>query len=220
MNTILCIEDNLQTQMYNTTLLEGKGFTVKSAMSLAEAREAVKESPSLIILDIHLPDGNGLDFLRELRKTSAVPVIALTNNSKEEDIIKGLENGCDDYVPKPYTFNLLYARIEALLRRTTQLPDIISTGAIRIDVASKRAYVNGEDMGLKTKEFSLLEQFVQNPGKIMTAEFLYKKVWGQNILADDGTLKTTISRLRTKLSETGYAIVATRGEGYCLEKDG
>jgi DNA-binding response OmpR family regulator len=125
--TVLCVEDNPQVQMLNKPLLEAKGFAVELAMTLAEAREAVGRSmPDVIILDMRLPDGSGLDFLRELRKTSAVPVIALTVKKEDADIIEGMESGCDDYVPKPYSFPVLYTRIEGLLRRACQRSIVLS----------------------------------------------------------------------------------------------
>jgi DNA-binding response OmpR family regulator len=149
---ILCVEDNIKVQEFNQPLLEAKGFTVKAAMTLYEAREAIKrEMPGLIILDIHLPDGNGLDFLREIRETSNIPVIALTNNKQEQDIETGFASGCDDYMTKPYTFPVLYARIEGLLRRVSKVPDVLVKGSLTLNVLAGLAFLNGEDLHLQKK---------------------------------------------------------------------
>ena len=217
---ILCVEDNLQVQLFNQSLLEAKGFTVKPAMSLAQAREICAAAmPGLIILDIHLPDGNGLDFLRELRQTSHVPVIALTKDSEEEDLVAGLASGCDDYVTKPYAFPVLYARIEAVLRRTSSLPESIEKGALKLDVTAGQALLHGKDMLLTQKDFALLLLFAQNEGRTVSAEALYEKLWKAPLAGNINALKNAVSRLRAKLGGSGYAIVTRRGEGYLFERE-
>jgi len=215
-NVILCVEDNVQTQMFNKPLLESKGFAVRQAMTLAAAREALKENPCLIILDIHLPDGNGLDFLQELRKTSTIPVIALTNDSKEEDIVKGLESGCDDYVPKPYSFKLLFARIEALLRRSSFLTLI--SGSLALDMLSRSAKLDGADLELTAREFDLLLLLMQNMGKTLDAEFIYGKIWRQPMGDDKNAVRVALSRFRKKIIPAGYDVQTLRGKGYVFDK--
>ena len=218
---ILCVEDNLQVQLFNKPLLEAKGFTVKLALTLAAAGEIIgRETPDLIILDVHLPDGNGLDFLRQLRKTSTVPVLALTNDDQEKDIVLGFESGCDDYVAKPYTFPVLYARIEALLRRAATNAETLIKGGLTLDKASNRAYLNGNDLPLKPKEFALLQTLAQNEGTIMSAVQLYERIWKAPLGDDKRTLQTHISSLRKKLEteDFGYTISTVYGAGYCFEK--
>lgn len=217
---ILCVEDNMQVQLFNKQLLEAKGFTVRLAMTLAEARETVaREMPGLIILDIHLPDGNGLDFLRELRKTSTVPIIALTNDNEDKDLVTGFASGCDDYVPKPYTFPVLYARIEALLRRAGYAENILK-GNLTLDVSSGKTFLSGADMLLKPKEFALLQTLAQNENITVSAERLYEKVWKAPIGSDKRSLQKQISTLRAKLADggCGYTISSVYGEGYRFEK--
>jgi DNA-binding response OmpR family regulator len=235
---ILCVEDNLAVQMINKEHLEGEGYTVICAMTLYEAREAMKtlnsqlstlHSPlstlNLIILDIHLPDGNGLDFLRELRKTSDIPVIALTNNKTEEDIITGLSSGCDDYIPKPYTVPILCARVDALLRRAERVPEKItlhsklSTHHLTLDLVAVQAFVNGTDILLSPKEFSLLLMFVQNENTVMSAEHIYEKVWKAPLTDNKNALEAAISSLRTKIKPSEYTIVTRRGQGYTFEQN-
>jgi DNA-binding response OmpR family regulator len=217
---ILCVEDNLRVQMFNKPLLEAKGFKVILAMTLSAAREAMrKETPSLVILDIHLPDGNGLDFLRELRKTSAIPVVALTNDNDEKDLVAGLSGGCDDYVTKPYAFPVLHARIEALLRRAEQIPERIVKGALALNVTAGAASLSGMDLCLSPKEFALLLVFVQNAETFMSAEALYERVWKAPMAGDNQALKSTIGRLREKISGCGFCIAWSRGEGYSFERE-
>ena len=177
------------------------------------------EQPRAIVLDIQLPDGNGLDFLREIRKTSNVPVLMLTAMGTPEDIVKGLEAGGDDYLPKPYGLSIFLTRVEALLRRASIIPDKLMHGAIAIDTASFRAYINGVDMGLQQKEFALLQLFMQHPEKPLSAEHLYVKVWGQPMNGDSNAIKRAISGLRAKLVGSGCTIVASRGEGYQFERE-
>ncbi|MDR1705999.1 MAG: response regulator transcription factor [Clostridiales bacterium] len=217
--TILCVEDNLRVQEYNKKLLEAKGFDVKSAMNLSSARaELALTMPDLIILDIHLPDGNGLNFLRVLRKASNIPVIALTNDKEESDIVTGFANGCDDYLPKPYTFPVLYAHVVALLRRAANVPDIVAKGSLSLDVMAGRAVLCGEDLLLTQKEFAVLLLLTQNEGKTLTAEYIYEKIWKQPSLAGSTALKNVVSRLRKKLGDS-YSISNDRvDDAYVLEK--
>ena len=220
---ILCVEDNPAVQMMNKPLLESKGYMVKMATTIAEAWDAVsKAMPDLIILDIRLPDGNGLDFLREIRKTSAVPVIALTNSKEERDIVEGLARGCDDYIPKPYSLPILGARIDALIRRAEHVPDTVTKGALTLKVNYNKAFVNDKDIGLSPNiEFSLLNYFFKNENKTLTPELLYQEVWGQPMAGNDRALITAVSEVRKKLeaSCSGFTVRTVRGKGYCFETE-
>ncbi|MCL2170231.1 MAG: response regulator transcription factor [Defluviitaleaceae bacterium] len=224
MKNILLIEDNEAIQEINKDLLEELGgYTVRLAMDLEEARQSVADMlPDLIVLDIMLPDGSGLDFLAELRNEMNIniPVLLLTALSETSDELRGINAGGDDYMAKPYDNNLLLARIQRLLQRASQMPRTLSIGRVKIDTASKKAYVNGADMMLSTKELSLLEQFIQHPEKMMSAESLYEKVWGQKMMEDTNALKTAIYRLRAKLLEfdSGYTIAFSKGDGYYFEQ--
>jgi len=216
---LMLVEDEVLVQANNKKILERRGYVIRQAFSLAEAKTLIEEEmPSAIILDIQLPDGSGLDFLQELRKISNVPVLMLTAMGTTEDIVRGLEAGGDDYLPKPYDLSVFLMRVEALLRRASIMPDTLTIGPITIDTASSRAYINGEDIGLQPIELSLLRQFIQNPDKNIGAEYLYEKAWGQKMIGDDNALKVAVSKLRTKLTDSGYTIVASRGEGYRLEQ--
>lgn len=217
---LLLVEDELVVQANNKKILERHGYTIKQAFTLAEAKALVeKEPPTAIVLDVQLPDGLGVDFLRELRKTSKIPVLFLTALGTPIDMIKGFEAGGDDYLPKPYDITVFLMRIEALLRRALMIPETVILDSIKIDVQANKAYVNGEDIFLQPKEFSLLLQFMQKPEQILTAEYLYEKAWGQEIMDQHSVLKVTISKLRAKLLDSGYTIVTSRGEGYCFERE-
>jgi len=220
MESLLLVEDEPLVQANNRKILQRRGYIIHQAFTLAEARAIItQEHPRAIVLDIMLPDGSGLDFLRELRRTSNVPVLMLTAMGTPQDIIRGLEAGGDDYLTKPYDLSVFLMRVEALLRRSSIVPDTLEIGPLRLDPSSGKAFLNGEDLMLPQKEYSLLQQFVQHPEKILSAEYLYEKVWGQEKLDEDKSLKVTISKLRAKLSGSGYAITASRGEGYYLERE-
>jgi DNA-binding response OmpR family regulator len=212
--------------MFNKPLLEDKGYRVETAMTLAQARKAIAtEIPSLIVLDIHLPDGNGLDFLRELRtgkaEFSAIAVTALTDNTAEQDIVTGLTSGCDDYMPKPYTFAILNARIEALLRRTARAQAVgrLEAGPITLNLIAKRAYLDGEDMNLQPKEYAILMTLLQSEGKPVSAERLYEAAWGLQMVENAGAVQFQVSNLRKKLEGSGYTIPNKTKEGYTFEKE-
>ena len=218
---LLLVEDDPMIQLNNKRLLERRGYPLKQAFNLAEAREIIaEEPPRAIILDVMLPDGNGVEFLGELRETSNVPVLMLTALGTKEDILRGLSAGGDNYLTKPYDRSVFLSHVEALIRRSETLPEMLVMGAIKLEPASGRAFVNGDDILLTQKEFALLQQFVQHPNKLLMAEYLYEKVWGQEMLPDDTSrisVKNTISKIRKKISESGYTITSEYGEGYMLE---
>ena len=216
---LLMIEDEPIIQANNKKLLERRGFRVRQAYTLKEANEIIEEElPKCITLDLQMPDGDGLDFLAELRKKSNVPVLILTSRGTHGDIIKGLEAGGDDYLPKPYDLQVFLARLTTLMRRASLVPESITIGPITLDIVSSRAFLNGEDLRLQQKEFALLQIFAQRPGQVINPEFLFEKVWGWRSLDPGGSLKVTISKLRTHLQKSGFTITAAKGEGYYLEK--
>jgi len=217
---LLLIEDEPLVQANNKRILQRRGYTLRQAFSLAEARELIgRELPRAIVLDIQLPDGDGLEFLQELRKKSNVPVLMLTAMGTTQDIIRGLEAGGDDYLTKPYDLSVFLMRVEALLRRASLVPDTLEIGPLKLDPASGRAFIDGTNVTLSQKEYSLLSQFVQHPNMILSAEYLYEKVWGQEMFEDDNSLKVAVSKLRSKLADSGYTITSSRGEGYYIERE-
>ncbi|MCL2066474.1 MAG: response regulator transcription factor [Treponema sp.] len=220
--TILLVEDNEQILRGNERMLKRRGYTVATALTLAEARFCIeKQIPDAIVLDIMLPDGSGLDFLRELRiennKLSDIPVLLLTGLTTPEDVIRGLSEGGDDYLAKPYDFGVLLARIEALLRRAAQIPKTLTKGALQLDIVANRAFLDGNDMLLSPKEFALLLLMVQNEGRALSAASLFQAIW-KLPQADNSAVKTTVSRLRGKLGDR-FTIDNDRTEsGYVLKQ--
>ncbi len=216
---LLLIEDNPRIQLANKDMLEMLGYEVAIAMNLAEARACLlAKTPDVAVLDIMLPDGSGLDFLRELRQSADLPVLMLTALGTTEDTVRGLSLGADDYLAKPYAYPVLAARVDALLRRATKVPECINKGGLGLDVTAGVAVFDGTDLLLSQKEFALLLIFVQNEERFISAEYLYEKVWKQPMAGNSNTLKTTINRLRDKIKSCGYRIEWSRGEGYCFER--
>lgn len=220
MKRILLVEDNEQIMKGNERMLKRRGYEVVTALTLAQASKAIEiQMPDLFVLDIMLPDGSGLDFMQELRKYSQVPVLLLTGLTTPEDIVRGLTAGGDDYLPKPYDFGVLLARVEALLRRAQQVPECIHKGRLCLDVTANVATLDGVDLLLSQKEFALLLIFVQNEERFISAQYLYEKVWKQPMAGDGNALKSALKRLRAKLEGSGYCIALSKGEGYQFERE-
>lgn len=212
---LLLIEDNKKVQAFNVELLQEEGFAVETALTLAAARTCLsRQMPDAIILDIGMPDGNGLDFLKELRQTTNVPVLMLTGYGENSDVVKGFDSGCDDYLSKPYTFEVLHARLKRLLQRVEQVPKTVTKGSLTLKLTPREAYISGKDLLLTPKDFTLLQFFIQNENRLMNAEYIYENVWGHSMEGDSRALGNAISRLRKKLTGCGYTITADYGNGY------
>ncbi|MDR0999974.1 MAG: response regulator transcription factor [Clostridiales bacterium] len=217
--TILLVEDNLRVQINNKEVLERHGYSVLLAMSLAEARAMIRDRPlDAVVLDIALPDGNGLDFLEELRSTSEVPVLVLTADQTPERSSESLDAGSDDFLRKPYAIKELRARVDALIRRAARVPETVVKGLLKLNIVAGQAFYGGEDLLLTQKEFSLLLLLVQNENKTVGAEYLYKKAWKAPIGDDKNSLQKVVSRLRRKIEPAGYNISVARGKGYVFER--
>lgn len=217
---LLLIEDNQRIQLANRDMLTLLGYDVAIALNLAEARERLSENPpDAIVLDIMLPDGSGLDFLSEIRQGSAVPVLMLTALGTADDTVKGLSTGADDYLAKPYDYQVLAARIEALLRRAGRVPETLQKGDLTFNVLPGQAYLLGEDMLLTKREFSCLLLLAQNENIPLTPERIYEAVWQMPLAENTQALRTVIARLRSKLPGSGYAIIAQRKAGYIFRKE-
>ena len=215
--TILLIEDNPAVLKANHKLFTMHNYHVLTAQNLAEAQTHIQASqPDLLVLDILLPDGSGLDFCRDLRRTMSVPVLFLTALGTKSMVVKGLRTGGDDYLTKPYHMQELLARAETLLRRAAP-QTIIERGPLCLDITAMRAFVNGEDAMLTPREFSVLHLLVTNEGNELSPERIYRSAWGQNATSDTRAVRTQISRLRTKLKmneHVTFSICAERGKGY------
>ncbi|MDO4721488.1 MAG: response regulator transcription factor [Peptostreptococcaceae bacterium] len=222
MKTVLLVEDEQSILENNRRFFELEGWNVLTAETVAQARSRLTEqSPDVIVLDIMLPDGNGLDLLRELRREGCtIPVIMLTAWGKPSDIALGLKSGANDYMSKPFTYEVLKARVEAMIRNVEQMPESIVKGKISLKPIAMTASIGGKDMLLTQKEFLLLLLFVQNDDRLLSAEYIYEKVWDMPLLNNKNALKKHITKIRKKLleEESGYTITSEYGEGYRLER--
>jgi DNA-binding response OmpR family regulator len=219
MKTILCVEDELSVLANNHTVLSQAGYIVLTAENLCQAREHLAQNPDAIVLDIMLPDGNGMDFLQELRaQANHTPVIMLTAWNKNADIARGLAAGANDYLGKPFEYGVLLARLEAMFRNVERVPEVIEKPPLKLDIMAGQAFLNGTDMLLTQKEFALLLLFVQNEGRPMSAEYLYEKVWRQEIQGGKSALKNTVYRLRKKLEANRFDIQFSRHSGYTFTR--
>jgi len=227
---ILLVEDNEQIMDGNSRMLERHGYQTISALTLEGARaltfayaraQTGGRTPDAIVLDIMLPDGNGLDFMRELREVekSGVPVLLLTGLATKEDILLGLKSGGDDYLAKPYDFDELLARVEALLRRAERVPEVITIGRLSLDVTAGVAGLDGLDLLLTQKEFALLLVFAQNEGRFTDGAYLYEKVWKAPMAGNSGVVRKTVSALRGKIKGSGWAITWAKGKGYFFGRE-
>ncbi len=218
---VFMIEDDLSMRELNERTLARRGVNTICAETLAEARRMLHEPFDLVLLDILLPDGNGIDFVPEIRAVTAAPILMLTSKREDEDIVKGLLGGGDGYMTKPFRNEELYARIVALLRLVEMARgNEIKKGKLSLDTVANRATLSGEDMQLAPKEFAVLLLLVQNEGKTFTAERLYESVWKLPMASDDHSLRNVIYRLRKRLEagNADYSVAMYRGEGYRFER--
>ena len=202
------------------------GYTVKVAHAVLDARDIVDETlPDLVVLDWMLPDKSGIDFARELRRderTRDLPILMLTARAAEDDKVRGLEVGADDYVTKPFSPKELVARIKALLRRAA--PDVseepLEVAGLRLEPASHRVTGDGLELKVGPTEFRLLRFFMARPERVMTRQALLDGVWGDHVFIEERTVDVHVRRLRLALEPSGHdALVETvRGGGYRLRK--
>lgn len=198
---ILVVEDETDVLSLNMEYLRGQGYEVLGAETLAKARALFWEyPPDLILLDVQMPDGSGFDFCTELRDTSTAPVIFLTSMGLDENIVHGIARGGDDYMVKPYSLEVLSARVMAQLRRN----NFANSGKIEIppltiNLQRGRVFLRGEEIYLSQKELQLLAYLASNAGREFSAGELYRAVWGEDPVSSSGAVKTHISNLRKKM---------------------
>ena len=219
--TILCVEDEPLVLLNNRLALEDNGYNVLTAATLSAAWTVIKkQSPDAIILDIMLPDGLGIDLLKKLREQgNQVPVMLLTAWGKPTDVARGLRAGANDYLSKPFEYEVLLARIETMFRNIEQVPERIKCGSLTLDPISGRAFLNGDDLMLTQKDFSLLLLLIQNVERTISTEYIYESVWGQKYFDGKRALENAVSRLRKSLFNSGFEIMAKRNKGYCLHSE-
>jgi two-component system alkaline phosphatase synthesis response regulator PhoP len=222
--TILVVDDEkdiIDLLSYN---LNKEGFTVITARNGREALLRVKQKPDLIILDVMMPEMDGLQVIQELKKEknmAAIPVILLTAKGSETDEIVGLEVGADDYIVKPIKIGKIVARVHAALRRQEQavhmaLPqiDVIKIKDLEINVSSYTAYLGKEKLILPKKEFETLVYLLRNQGRVLSRESILNAVWGENVHVVDRTVDVHIRKIREKLGEYAEYVETVPGVGY------
>lgn len=233
MDDILIVEDDRALSQGIRLGLEGEGRRFIQTSTLDQGERALEERPfSLVVLDLNLPDGSGLELLRRLRARSALPVLILTANDLELDQVTGLELGADDYVTKPFNPQELAARVRSQLRRYTLLGDVhaeerqglIVNGRLTYDPDRRELRADGEAVKLTATETKIVDLLMRNPGRIFPAEEIYRRVWdGEAAYACENTVMVHIRRIREKIElnpkEPDY-IKVVWGIGYKMEQHG
>ena len=221
MSTILLVEDNPHIIKINSELLKLRGYDVLQAETIAKAKDQLRwHNVDFIVLDIILPDGSGLDLCRELKAHLNIPILFLTALGENQDVVDGLRAGGDDYLAKPYDFEVLIARIEARLRSAADVHRYFLYCCLKIDTVSLTGYVKNVDIQLTQKEFSILLILAKNAERKVTQSELMREVWGEESDKENRALWTLISRLRKKLNSevSRLEISSLRGGGYLLEQ--
>lgn len=202
MTTVLIVEDEKEIRRFVRLALENEDLKVFDADTLQRGLiEAATRKPDLVILDLGLPDGNGTDFIRDLRQWSAIPVIVLSARSDEQDKIAALDAGADDYLTKPFGIGELLARVRVALRRHgSQQPEArIQFADVSVDFAARRVQRGGSEIHLTPIEFRLLSILLNNAGKVLTQRQLLSQVWGPNAVEHSHYLRIYMGHLRQKL---------------------
>ena len=223
-NTILVVDDEKNIVQLARLYLGNEGFRVEAAYDGAQALEKARAvRPDLIILDVMMPELDGLSVCRELRKTSNVPIIILTARGDDIDRVVGLELGADDYVTKPFNPRELVARVKAVLRRSQQqMPTeaVLEVDSLRLDADRREVTLDGEPITLRAKEFDLLSAFMRHAGIVLNRERLLQLVWGADYYGDTRTIDVHVAWLRERLSKAKRVKIQTVwGVGYKLVLD-
>jgi DNA-binding response OmpR family regulator len=218
-STILVVEDESSIASFVSLYLKNAGFGVRTASSGADAlAQASAQPPALIVLDLMLPDIDGIEVCKRLRQHSDVPILMLTARDEDIDKIIGLEVGADDYLTKPFNPRELVARIKSVLRRSAPErrepeTEVIQHGDLSVDAGRREARVAGEEVQLAPKEFDLLWELLDHRGLVLTRDQLLERVWGYTFAGDTRTVDVHVRQLRRKLGDAS-PIVTVWGVGY------
>ena len=218
---ILVVDDESRMRKLVKDFLVHKDFQVLEAGDGEEALDVffANKDIALVILDVMMPKMDGWQVCKEIRQYSKVPIIMLTAKSDERDELLGYNLGIDEYITKPFSPKLLVARVEAVLRRTSNLQaeDVIQAGGIEMDVNAHQVKIDGEPIELSFKEFELLHYFVVNQGVALSREKILNNVWNYDYFGDARTIDTHVKKLRSKLKDKGEYIKTIWGMGYKFE---
>lgn len=222
---ILIVEDESDIRRFLRTTLQSHGFATAEAGSVREAlQQATARRPDVVLLDLGLPDGDGLDLIRELRGWTQTPVIVLSAREREADKITALDLGADDYLTKPFAAGELIARVRVALRHAARLKDdggaVYSYEGLEVDLATRRVTLDGAEVRLTPIEYRLLGTLVKNAGKVVTHGHLLREVWGRHSADNSTYLRIHTQHLREKLGDDALNprfILTEPGVGYRLK---
>ena len=223
-STILVVEDETSIASFVAAYLRNAGYGVKTAASAQAALlQLAGESPALVILDLNLPDGDGVELCRRIRKTSDVPILMLTARDEDIDKIIGLEVGADDYMTKPFNPRELVARVKSILRRAAperrrSESEELQHRELTINAGKREVYVGDEEIRLAPKEFDLLWELLDHRGIVLTRDQLLERVWGYTFAGDTRTVDVHVRQIRRKLGDAS-PIVTVWGVGYKVASD-
>ena len=221
---ILVVEDETSIASFVAAYLRNAGYTVRtSSTAQAALAEIASEAPSLVVLDLNLPDGDGVELCRRIRKSSDVPILMLTARDEDVDKIIGLEVGADDYMTKPFNPRELVARVKSVLRRASperrrSETEELRHGDLVINSGKREVYVGDEEIRLAPKEFDLLWELLDHRGIVLTRDQLLERVWGYTFAGDTRTVDVHVRQIRRKLGDAS-PIVTVWGVGYKVASD-
>jgi len=222
--TILVVEDETSIASFVAAYLRNAGYGVTTTATAQTALiQLAADSPGLVILDLNLPDGDGVELCRRIRKTSDVPILMLTARDEDIDKIIGLEVGADDYMTKPFNPRELVARVKSILRRAAperrkSESDEIQHGDLAINAGKREVHVGDEEIRLAPKEFDLLWELLDHRGIVLTRDQLLERVWGYTFAGDTRTVDVHVRQIRRKLGDAS-PIVTVWGVGYKVASD-
>ncbi|MFZ1081678.1 MAG: response regulator [Candidatus Kryptoniota bacterium] len=222
---VLVIDDEVQIRRLLELTLESSGYTVRSAGKANEGlAKTASERPELVILDLGLPDMDGLQVLKKIREWSSVPVLILSVRSSESDIIACLDAGADDYLVKPFRTGELLARVRTAVRhhQTPQEKTVFSSYDLQVDLAARIVKKRNEILKLTATEYALLSLFVKNSGKVLTHKYILEQVWGPNLAEETEYTRVYVGQLRKKIEDnpsTPKIILTESGIGYRLTSE-
>lgn len=217
---ILLVDDDVAILRAVRRALDAQGFRVSTAEDAATAITAFRDHrPDVVLLDLVLPDGDGIGVCRRIREDGATPIIVLSAVGDDRRKIAALDAGADDYVTKPFSMDELLARIRVALRHSVNAPvePVLAVGPVRVDLAARAVTVEGTPVHLTPREYDLLRMLVEHEGRVLTQRQILSRVWGSAYGDEGHILRTFVHQLRTKLGVAGGMIVTDPGVGYRLE---
>lgn len=219
---ILLVEDNDSIILGLKYLLNEEGYQFMAARTYEEAVTLYgQEYFDLVLLDISLPDGNGFELCRRIKKEQELPVIFLTAKEEEKDVVQGFDVGADDYIQKPFRNRELISRIKNVLRRCGKDQEVLHCRFVKLDTRTGIAYSHGKEVSLTKLEYKILSNMLNNQGKLFTRDEILAGIWdAAGNFVNDNTLSVTMKRIREKIGDTDGEIIKTvRGMGYRIEKE-